>query len=364
MKFHILIVRFSAMGDVVLPTGLLAQMKKIYGDNIEMSFVTTTEFAGVVQEIPFLDRMITFNRREEKLSELFKRIKNLHQENPIHLILDLHSTMRSALLRWRFMNLPRLVVDKRRIERTLLTKFKINFLDFDDGPEFQIERLLKDFDDLFALHYQRHDLENYLEKMKHSKSLSLTSYSFKDYSFSMDQWGMNDGKTICLFPSASFEPKRWSVESFKKLTDLIMSDERYNDYQVAVLAGPKDSFCEQFNDYETKYSGRFFNLYGKTNLDESAWFTSKANLCVGNDTGLLHISESLGTPVIMIFGPTSESYGFYPHLKNSKAISLPIWCRPCSTTGKKKCFRKEQYCLTGISPENVFEQVGKSLEVR
>ena len=136
---------------------------------------------------------------------------------------------------------------------------------------------------------------------------------------------------------------------------------KFEDYIFPILAGPDDTFCQEFDSLVEKYPGKVFNLYGKTSLTESAAFTKEANICVGNDTGLLHVAESLGTPILMIYGPTSEFFGFRPHLKSSRYMSVPLWCKPCSTTGKRKCFRKEAYCLTGITPEKVHQELNQML---
>src|SRR5690606_39183769 len=96
------------------------------------------------------------------------------------------------------------------------------------------------------------------------------------------------------------------------------------------------------------------NLQGKTSLNESAAWIKNASLCIGNDTGLGHIAESFGVPSIVIFGPTVKEFGFGPHLRDSMVIEEDVFCRPCSTTGARACYRDKQYCMLDITPDKVF----------
>jgi ADP-heptose:LPS heptosyltransferase len=108
---------------------------------------------------------------------------------------------------------------------------------------------------------------------------------------------------------------------------------------------------------EKKYPQRFFNLQGKTSLMESAVLAQNAFRVIGNDTGIPHLAEAVGTPALFILGPTGEQFGFYPHLPLSRALFKNLWCRPCTTNGKGHCIRSERFCLTGISVEQVKSEI-------
>ena len=81
----------------------------------------------------------------------------------------------------------------------------------------------------------------------------------------------------------------------------------------------------------------------------------------GSDTGLIHASEALNTPVSMILGPTSSETGATINHPQSMIFEKNnLWCRPCSQNGKRKCIRKEQYCLTGIKINDLVRAFEKS----
>lgn len=341
---HILLVRFSSMGDVVLQTATINWLRSLFGQGLTLTFVTSQEFASLIDSHPGLNHVVTFNRRGgEKWGELINKIDVLHQNRPIDLILDLHATMRSFRLRWHYWSTPSLVVDKRRWERFLLVKLKgvffkrlINEKVF--GLEPQVERIINDFESIFQDHRGVRATKDYV-KGPHQEMTTLGA--LPEYHIA--------GDYVVLAPSASFVPKRWPVSSFVELARKILDT---SDYQVVILAGKEDRFCEAFDQIK---SDRLLNLQGKTSLKESMSILSRTKICIGNDSGMNHITEAHGVPCLTIFGPTDPRFGFSPHGSKSRFLSKELWCKPCSTTGSRPCFRDKLYCMEEISVQEVFD---------
>jgi ADP-heptose:LPS heptosyltransferase len=82
-------------------------------------------------------------------------------------------------------------------------------------------------------------------------------------------------------------------------------------------------------------------------------------LAVGADTGLIHAAEALGTPVVMITGPTSRETGANVRHPGSQQLYSNMWCRPCSKNGQRNCIRNEQFCLTNVTSEEVSGAVNR-----
>lgn len=346
---HILLIRFSSMGDVVLQTATINWLKSLYGKSLRLSFATSEEFSSLVDQHPYLDEVICLERRQnEGWGAFYKKIKKIHREHPFDLILDLHGTMRSYRLRWQFWSVPSLSVDKRRWERWLLTKFKGNFFKNLISPrafglENQVHRLIIDIQDIFG---DQRGIDRTKDFM-HSKQGELTSLNpLPPYK--------NLSNYIVLAPSASFIPKRWPVDRFVSLGERLLK----SGHQVLVLGGPDDHFCEVFNSIK---SDEFLNLQGKTSLKESMSIIANAKLCIGNDSGMNHIAEAYGVKCLTLFGPTDPRFGFAPHAENSRYLSKKLWCKPCSTTGSKPCFRKSLYCMEAISVDEVYQMALEQL---
>jgi len=126
---HILLVRFSSMGDVVLQTATVNWLRSLFKSDIRITFLTSSEFVGLLDRHPEVETVVAFDRKKgEKWKDLVKKISKIHKSDPIDLILDLHGTLRSFRLKISFWYIPAITVDKRRWERFLLTKMRTRFL--------------------------------------------------------------------------------------------------------------------------------------------------------------------------------------------------------------------------------------------
>lgn len=327
---HLLLVRFSSLGDVVIQTSVISWLERTYGERLKISFVTAVEFKDLLEHHPRVSRVLTFDRkRGEDLSSLVQKIKALDDAHPIDLVLDLHATTRSWLLRLRLWWLPRLVVDKRRFERLLLVRWwGKKFWTGLSRPWQQVWRTPSDWQGLLFAPLSK-----------------LEAMTFTSEGAPVDV----PKRYLVLAPVASFATKRWPIAYYRDVAQRFLAS--FPDWDVVVIAGPEDVHCQELDALQHP---RFRNLQGKTKLRESIAWMQQASLVLGNDSGMNHVAEAAGVPVVTLFGPTHEAFGFGPHLENSQALSLDLWCRPCSTTGKKSCFRKEQFCMTLLTPEHVW----------
>ena len=90
------------------------------------------------------------------------------------------------------------------------------------------------------------------------------------------------------------------------------------------------------------------NCAGKLTLKELCALIamSKALICV--DSVPLHIASATKTPVVVVFGPTSEqNWGPWMHPK-ARVVTQPFSCRPCYQDGCGGS--KKSDCLLSISP--------------
>lgn len=346
---HILLIRFSSMGDVVLQTATVNWLRSLYGKQLQVTFVTSREFASLVEGHPGINFVMSFDRRKEKWGEFIKRLDLHTADHPVDLILDTHATLRSFRLKLSYWGTKQLTVDKRRWERFFLTKIKSVtvrrlFHGKIFGMESQVERIITDLQTLFGDTRGVSETRDY-RRGPHQEMTSLSELPVYPI----------PGKYIVLAPSASFAPKRWGINSFVELARELLKD---TELHVVVLAGPDDKFCEAFHVITDP---RLLNLQGKTTLKESMQILARAEASVGNDSGMNHIAEAYGVPVVTIFGPTDPLFGFVPHGNRSGHLSKDLWCKPCSTTGKSPCYRREHFCMNEITVGEVKAMALKAL---
>ena len=55
------------------------------------------------------------------------------------------------------------------------------------------------------------------------------------------------------------------------------------------------------------------------------------------DTGVMHMATGVGTPVVALFGPTVEQFGFFPYRAKATVLQRDLDCRPCSPMGGPRC---------------------------
>jgi ADP-heptose:LPS heptosyltransferase len=157
-------------------------------------------------------------------------------------------------------------------------------------------------------------------------------------------------------------PKVWPLDNFRLLVERL-HDEGF----TIVLAGDKleEEIVDRFAR-ETQVPA--VNLAGKTSVQEVAAVIKHAAALVGHDSGLMHIGDALGTPLVALYGPTDYAYT-RPRGEKSVVIRKDLPCAPCMANFAKteqEVYRDcpiEFECMKRISVEEVFEAVMKQARV-
>jgi len=96
---------------------------------------------------------------------------------------------------------------------------------------------------------------------------------------------MNGRPTVVIHPFASNPRKRWPLEKFRQV-------ERRVGSPVSWCAGPGE---------EIDGAVRIDNLY------ELGCWLAEARVYIGNDSGISHLAAAVGTPTLVLFGPTDPA---------------------------------------------------------
>ena len=131
-----------------------------------------------------------------------------------------------------------------------------------------------------------------------------------------------------------------------------------NKFEIILLGTEKDIICNNC----ALEDDSLINMAGKTEFRQSLAIISEAQIVIGSDTGFVHAAEALGIPAVMLLGPTSTETGAGVTRPISNNIQLPhIWCRPCSQNGSRPCYRSEKFCMNGIHPDTVINQIAEMI---
>ena len=91
-------------------------------------------------------------------------------------------------------------------------------------------------------------------------------------------------------------------------------------WNILCLGSPNDQETgekiESFHDLNKE--NKFYNLIGKTSLNDAIDILGLCEKVVTNDSGLMHIAAAVGTPLVALYGPSSPAYT--PPLTDNKKI--------------------------------------------
>ncbi|HXF95638.1 MAG TPA: glycosyltransferase family 9 protein, partial [Gemmatimonadales bacterium] len=146
-----------------------------------------------------------------------------------------------------------------------------------------------------------------------------------------------------LAPGAAHATKRWPIAHWAALAERL----RAEGLAPVVVGGPDDrGAAEQLAPLAEVAAGVF-------TLQETGALLAHARIAVSGDTGVMHMATGVGTPVVALFGPTVEQFGFFPYRGPAVVVQRDLPCRPCSATGSARCPLGHHRCLRDITPAEV-----------
>ncbi|MEW6163745.1 MAG: putative lipopolysaccharide heptosyltransferase III [Pseudomonadota bacterium] len=155
---------------------------------------------------------------------------------------------------------------------------------------------------------------------------------------------------IHMHPTSRWMFKTWTVAGYAELIDRL--EER--GQRVVLTAGPEPREMEFMADIVSRCGSTPINLAGQLTLKELGALIAMARLSVTIDSVPMHLAAAVGTPVVALFGPSSENE-WGPWQVPHRVLVSGHACRPCRLDG---CGGgKFAECLGALSPAQVLEAV-------
>jgi ADP-heptose:LPS heptosyltransferase len=102
---------------------------------------------------------------------------------------------------------------------------------------------------------------------------------------------------------------------------------------------------------DTADGGRIVSFAGRLSLSQTATVLRRCRVFVSGDSGLAHLALALGTPAVVLFGPSDPlKWGHATGL--GRVVRHPVACAPCCIFGYHKLCRTA-HCMGGIAVEPV-----------
>lgn len=151
--------------------------------------------------------------------------------------------------------------------------------------------------------------------------------------------------------STNSKAKRWPLDRFISLINTVVSEL----YSQVVLIGAVDE-ANVAHEVSQGAPPGVFDLVGRTTLAEATELLSVCGLMVSNDMGLAHIAPAVGTPTIVVFGPTDPATT-RPWGENVTVLQRDVKCRYCD----RRDDSERHVCAKWPSVEDVLKAVSSAM---
>ncbi|MDR2006941.1 MAG: glycosyltransferase family 9 protein [Acidaminococcales bacterium] len=337
---NILVIKMSALGDIIHALPSLYALRRLY-PGAGITWLVEPQFAAILPGMPYIDEKFIFHKNTLKKLPFLGKIAFLRQ-------------LRADLHRRRF----DLVIDLQGLFKSSLVAVlsgcpeRIGYCEMREGS-FLVTR------PIYGKNSKGHIIQRYLDVIRSLGEIPA-EVVFPLPDFSREAAKMRGllaqagavGKLAVFFPAAGWASKEWPPGHYAHLAVKFAE----KGVSVALAGGAADAGkAEMIKKMAAPLD--IIDFTGQTNIIELLGLVKQASICVGGDTGPLHLAAAAGVPTVSLFGPSSgQRAGTYGPL--SEYISTGAPCAPCF---KRNCPRREFVCMPRISAGEVFAVCEKSM---
>lgn len=333
---HILVMRFSSMGDVAMTVPVI---KIVLDQNplLEITVVSSAFFQPLFEGMERCHFFPAYLKVQHKgIAGLFRLFKALNKQAKFDAIADLHSVLRSHLLRTLFsLNGSQTAsLDKGRAEKKALTK-----------KEHKVFRQLIPMQERYAAVFRNIGIDVQLNH-------TLAVFPKQPLPIALRAVFSSGKKIIGVAPFAQYTDKMYPIEKMKMIVAQLTAANN-----TVLLFGGGEMETAILKQWELDIFS-VFNIAGRYSFKDELAIISNLDSMVSMDSANMHLASLFKVPVISIWGATHPFAGFYGWAQDEKnIIQLDLPCRPCSVFGNKPCFRGDHACMKWIEVQEIVEKI-------
>lgn len=334
---RVLIVRFSALGDVAIAIPVIYSLCHRY-KNTQFVMLTRPLHAKVMIAPPGNLKVmgIDVKKQYKGLGGMWKLAKELNRQYHFDAVADLHSVLRSWAID-TFMQLHGVKVariNKGRREKKALVNGSIH-------------RQLKSSRDRYV------DVFSQLEF-----NFEETFTGFKGVKSHILPTKQAGERWIAIAP---FSQHRGKVYPMRLLEQVIQELNSRPENHIFLMGGGEQE-KQALRPLVQKFSRTISLAELKHDFSDEFALLEQCDVMISMDSANMHLASLARLPVISIWGATHPYCGFMGWRQNiDNAVQLDIPCRPCSVFGQKPCRFGDYRCLTGIKPQDIVGKVNTLL---
>ena len=321
----ILIIRFSALGDLVTLEKTFRAIRYFF-KNADITFLTSKIGKELYEDSGYFDKYVVMNNRKE-LINILKELKG----EKFDMVFDLHCNTPSHIIN--------MFVGKKRnicMSRTFFQKL------------FNLKHRGKTLKEMLILSgIDKKKVENYFKDPLNSKVKLKFKENEKIKNLLKEKFGNKKIIVIGIGASEKWESKKWGVENYKKLIK-----ELIKEYGVVLVGSELEK--KEGEEIE-KEIPEVLNLIAKTSIQELKTVIGYGDVFIGNDSGPTQIAAGIGIKTVAIFGPTAKEHLSKKNFQNIYHITPGenIKCHPCY----ESVCPYEHECMKDITPKRVLNLI-------
>lgn len=324
---------------MILALPMVQTLKNLVPDSI-VDFLCIPLTANVLTGHQDINRIIKYDKKgKDTLGKLMEVISEVRKEQ-YDIILCPHRSLRSALITYFSRSPLKIGFDKNSLS-FLLTE-KVHYAN--ESHEIQ-----RNMDLIGAIP----GIDTDDAKISGKAVLYPEDKDIKIVNTLLDKSDLS--KLIAFAPCSKWYTKQLtkqkSIEIIKTLFD--------KKHSVVLIGGAEDfNYCKELEKDIT--DNRLINLCGRLSPLQSYAAISKCKALITVDSAAQHLGGASDIPIVLIYGSTNKSFGFYP-LTNSFEIieNTELTCRPCTDHGRVKCPLGHFKCIIDLNASNIFETTEK-----
>ncbi len=158
-------------------------------------------------------------------------------------------------------------------------------------------------------------------------------------------------RILAVAPGAAYGPaKMWSAENYRDICETWAR----KGWKIAIFGTDAEKpVAAQIT--ESLPPADTVDLTGKTSLGELIWALKKCDMCLSNDSGIMHLAAILGLPGVAVFAST-DPMATGPISEKWTVLRKRQECAPCFN---RVCNHGHYRCLNSIRPAEVTAEMEK-----
>jgi lipopolysaccharide heptosyltransferase II len=359
----ILIVRLDTMGDLILMSPFLRELRRL-NPNAWITLVVDPRFVNLIELCPAVNEVVTF---EPSYGALFSgRIGRL----------ELH--VRALRLAWGHLW-------KRQFELALLPRWDVDyfhsaFVAYFSGAQCRVgysenvtpqkQRSDRGLDSLFTRtlddRTSKHEAERNLDFLSQVGGIAAMGNRLELWLSDEDREAARarlvargvtgNDLLVGVAPGAGHPKRLWPLGRFIDLGHFL---QRECGARLLIVGGPEDR--DRALEIQENLGTAAVNFAGEMTLRQTGALLEHAQSMVGNDSGLMHLAAAAGAAVVEVSchpaGGDPLHYNspvrFRPWVKEYAVLQPSEAAEPC----RGACEWHEAHCILGVSVEAVQEAV-------